>query len=181
MPFRSVHFYDSLGVPLTGLSPTLTYVDRLGSPVTPPAVVPLTGGAYGIVIPSVDETTGVIVIFDGGVTAFPRRQVLTCSKDGLLAWMYLNPDGTPFSGPGSPTIPLFVDPTGTPRTPPVVSLLFSWLFTATASGADLAIGVSFRITAPGVALPAYYTGTLESVSAGMGIRPILNGPWDASR
>jgi hypothetical protein len=69
-----VVFYDSSGVPLTGLTPTFsTYKDDLGTNLSQPTITEIGGGAYKFT-PVAVSGRGVIWVMDGGATAFPRRQ-----------------------------------------------------------------------------------------------------------
>lgn len=183
MAFRSFHFYDNAGAPLTGLTPTLTYVDRTGAAVLPvPTVTDLGGGAYGVVVPSVDETTGVVLLMDGGATATPRWQVETAAIDGLFAFLLRNlAGGALYTGVGTPTIPLYVDASAVPRTPPALThpnlpvfgaQQFLWI--ATASASDIAAGTAARIDSPADAAPAHLTAAMAAGASGSsGTPPVV--------
>jgi hypothetical protein len=170
--FRSFHFYDASNVPLTGLTPGLTYVVG-GAVVAPLPVVEIGGGAYGVMVPDVDVAAGAILLVNGGATAYPRHQVRTAATNGLLVVLLLNMDGSLYSGAGTPSFGLYSD-SGGPRTPPSFSQVLPLsptpraLWKATATVGDIAAGTAARIVAPGDSLPSDYTGAME---AGIGSSP----------
>lgn len=173
MIFRTVHFYDADSEPLEGLDVSTMldrYVDREGNVVTPePLPVEIGGGGYGVVIPDGDVALGVVLSFDGGPTAVETRyQAFAVSRDGLIAVLMLNDDGTRHESGSPPGFGLYADPDGNSQPAPEFVSIENWLWTASPTAEDLALGIGYRVDLPvdEGALPPFYTGNVDDPVGG---------------
>lgn len=168
---------DAAGAPVTA-APSVVHVDRAGGARTPPTTTHLGGGKHGFSVSNVDEALGTIVLMDFGAGAEPRYQVFACHlADGsnqFFAWVLTDEAGALWTAPTpDPTVGLYDDPTGAPRTPPApVPAVGRHLWSLTPSSADVAVGVELRVDSPPGALPVFLDGsTVPVVSTG--------SPWEA--
>lgn len=156
--------YDAANVPLTGLTPAFVhYVDRTGTPRTPPAITELGGGQYGFSPTDADESVGTVFLIDLGATSTPRRVsgAIHTPTNPFLAWHLEDVAGALWTG-AAPTVGLWDDFAGVPRTPPAVVALATYLFAVTPSTDDLAVDVAFRFDSAAGAQPPYLTGSVEA-------------------
>jgi hypothetical protein len=159
---------DAAGAPVTA-APTVVHVDRAGGARTPPATTHLGGGKHGFSVSNADEALGTIVLMDFGAGAEPRYQVFACHlADGsnqCFAWVLTDEAGALWTAPTpDPTVGLYDDPTGAPRTPPApVPAVGRHLWSLTPSSADRAVAVELRVDSPAGALPPFLDGSTAPV------------------
>lgn len=161
---------DASDVPLIGavIGPSdlrfLKYVDRSGTPRTPPAITEIGGGEYGFSPSDADELAGTVFLIDTGTSSRPRRYAgaIHTPSAPFAAWHLEDAAGALWAG-AAPTVGVWRDFGGAARTPPAVIAPggTAYLFAVTPSAADLLVDVAFRLDSPAGAEPAYFTGSLE--------------------
>lgn len=182
MAWKEISFADkATGLPLPGLGVSRTAISRATwsavlSGIS--SVGDLGGGAYGVTVDDALVNDGVIILFDGGATAFPRYQLATLATDGLFAVLVTNPDGSLYTGAGAPTVGLYVGSNGIDRTPPTLTKLGdltgggeNWAWVGEATAGDQAIGVAARFDFPADAIPVYLNGQIAPGSGPIGGTP----------
>jgi hypothetical protein len=159
--------YGSTGAPLTGATPAFVdYCTRAGVARTPPTILELGGGLYGFAPTDADESTGVCYLIDNGAAASPRRVsgAVTTAALPFTAWHLEDGAGALWAG-AAPTVATYRSLAGALASPGVVAAT-AYLVSVTPTGADAAVGVTFRADSAAGAWPANVTDVLVAAAGG---------------
>jgi hypothetical protein len=161
----SFALFDGAGAPLTGVVCSFVkYVDRSGAARTPPAIVDIGGGEYGFAPSDDDEAVGTCFLIDCTAAADKRRVsgAIHTPAAPFVCWHLEDAAGALWTG-AAPTVGVWRDFAGAPRTPPAVVSVgaLGYLFAVTPSTADLSVDVAFRFDSPANAFHEFFTGSLE--------------------
>lgn len=136
-----------------------------------PTITHLGFGVWGFKPTAEDEATPTVGLIDFGPTAYPRRVAFAIHDDTHEFWAVHveTPAGALWSG-AAPTVPLYDDADGNPRTPPAFVAMpgGTYLYTLTPTAADKAASVHGRIDGPAGSLVRYWgieTGRIPEVVA----------------
>lgn len=170
---RSILVLDSTGAPLTAATPSFVdYRDTAGNARTPPAAPTHLGGGVWAFIPSdADEATGTVALVDFGAGAEPRRVTwaLHLADGSNQFWAVHVEDETGALWAGTaPTVGLYDDSAGNPRTPPTLAVVSgAYLFALVPTAADVAAGIEGRLDGPASsAVPFWSFSSVPTVSGG---------------
>lgn len=183
---RSIVVLDSAGAPLTAGAPSFVdYRDRAGSARTPPSTPTHLGGGVWVFTPTdADETTGTVALIDFGAGAEPRRVTvpihLADGSNQFWAAHVEDETGALWTG-AAPTVGLYDDSAGTPRTPPSLAAVSgAYLFALTPTSTDVAVGIEGRLDGPAGSSQPYWgfssvplvaSGAPGPLSPSVGVRP----------
>lgn len=176
---RSLLVLDTAGAPLTAGAPVfLDYRDRSsGAPRTAPAVpVHVGGGVWNFTPSDADESIGTVALIDFGASASPRyatASIFLPNRSNQFWGLHVTDGAGALWTGAAPTIGLYDDWVGTPRTAPaVLAVSGARLFVVAPSAADAAIGVAGRIDGPaGSAQPFWHVTSGPVVSGGASVSP----------
>lgn len=183
---RSILVLDSTGAPLTSGSPSFVdYRDTAGSARTPPAAPAHLGGGVWAFAPSdADETVGTVALVDFGAGAEPRRVTwaLHLADNSNQFWaVHVEDEAGALWAGTAPTVGLYDDSAGNPRTPPTLAAVSgAYLFALTPTAGDVTAGIEGRLDGPASSAVLFWSfssaplvegGTPGPLAPSVGVQP----------